>query len=84
MKYTIINTETQRVFIQQQYDKIEDANKRLGELKAKFATSALNPEIRLCGRDGEKHGLAVVRVDDSGAIHPLTDKPETKNEKPTK
>jgi hypothetical protein len=39
MKYTIINSDTGAVFIQQQYDSIEEAEARLAALKAKVGKS---------------------------------------------
>lgn len=59
MKYTIIDTKKNTIFIQQHYDLIEDANKRLGSLKEKF---------------GKSYSLAVVGVDNDGNFHKLTEK----------
>ena len=48
-----------RDFIQQNYDALDDANKRLAALKQKFA---------------ERYSLAIVGVDDEGNFHQLASK----------
>jgi len=77
MKYTIIDSKKKTSFVQQSYDSIEDANKRLQELNEKFkhrlTLDEANPS---CLR------LSVVGVDEKGAFQELAPaepkKPATK------
>ena len=67
MKYTILDSKKKSPFIQQNYDSVEDASKRLQELNDKFrlrlTLDETNPN---CLR------LSVVGVDDDGSFHKLT------------
>ena len=66
MKYTIIDSKKKSPFIQQNYDSIEDANKRLQELNDKFRHRlTLDDANPGCLR------LSVVGVDDKGAFQEL-------------
>ena len=77
MKYTIIDSKKKTSFVQQSYDSIEDANKRLQELNEKFkhrlTLDEANPS---CLR------LSVIGVDDKGTFQELAPaepkKPATK------
>lgn len=72
VKYTIIDSKKRTPFIQQTYDSIETANKRLQELNDKFrhrlALDEINPS---CLR------LAIVQVDEDGDFHELAPKAST-------
>lgn len=57
-QFTIINAKTRAVFIQQPYSKRQDVDARLAQLKEKFK---------------KQYDLAVVRVDEQGGLHDLTD-----------
>lgn len=59
MKYTVIDNKKKTLFIQQNYEKLEEAQTRLDALKAKFA-----------GR----YSLAIVGVDADGNFQDLADK----------
>jgi uncharacterized protein YfcZ (UPF0381/DUF406 family) len=77
MKYTIIDSKKKTSFIQQAYDSIEDANKRLQELTDKFKHRVTLDEANpSCLR------LSVVGVDEKGAFQELAPadpkKPATK------
>jgi len=66
MKYTIIDSKKKTSFIQQAYDSIEDANKRLQELNDKF-----RPRLTLDETNPSCLRLSVVGVDDKGAFQEL-------------
>jgi hypothetical protein len=77
MKYTIIDSKKKSPFIQQSYDSIEDANKRLQELNDKFRHRLILDETNpSCLR------LSVVGIDEKGAFQELAPaepkKPATK------
>jgi len=63
MKYTIIDSKKKTLFIQQNYDKIEEAQKRLEALNQKFAS---------------RYSLAIVGVDADGNFQDLADKAPSK------
>ena len=71
MKFTIIQTDRQTAFIQQQYATLEESKKRLDELNAKFGN-------RLKNKADENYSLAIVGVDDEGQFHELTEAQEAK------
>lgn len=74
MKYTIIDSKTRTPFIQQNYDSVEDANKRLQELNDKFRHRLMLDETNpSCLR------LSVVGVDDKGTFQDLA---PTESKKP--
>lgn len=62
MKYTIIDGERKTPFIQQQYDKLEDAEKRFAELQQKSA---------------RHYPIVIVGIDETGAHVDLAKKEET-------
>lgn len=66
MKYTIIDSKKKTQFIQQSYDSIEEANKRLQELGNKF-----NHRLTLDESNSSCLRLSVVGVDDKGAFQEL-------------
>lgn len=72
MKHTIIDSKKRTRFIQQNYDSIESANKRLQELNDKFKSRlALDEKSEGCLR------LAIVQIDEDGDFHELTPKAPT-------
>lgn len=62
MKYTIIFSDRRTPVIQQQYDKIEDAEKRFAELEQKSA---------------KHYPIVIVGIDEDGAYHDLAKKEES-------
>ena len=69
MKYTIIDSGKKKAFIQQAYDSVEEATKRLDGLSVKFAG-----RLKLEEKDSGCLRLAVIGVDDDGEYHDLTPK----------
>jgi len=69
MKYTIIDSAKKKAFIQQAYDSVEEATKRLDGLGVKFAG-----RLKLEEKDSGCLRLAVVGVDEDGEYHDLTPK----------
>lgn len=63
MKYTIIDSKKKTPFIQQNYEKLEEAQARLDALKVKFK---------------DNYSLAIVGVDADGNFQELTDKAPSK------